>query len=259
MTTYVPQVWEDLPSTATPIEAARLNHMEAGISEASSTPGPAGPQGATGPAGPPGADSTVPGPAGPPGADGAQGPAGAAGATGPAGPQGNAGPAGPTGPAGPAPAGTGLVKSTSGVASVVAAPFGAVVGTTDAQPLSAKTLYKPVLKGYAEAEKRVGTVTTAYTINIDDFTVIQATLTANTLCTFAMPAWIEATSFVLMVRQAAGGGGTVAFTANPAVKWPGGIRPVMTPTPNATDVFSFMCINTSADWGWYATAAQAFA
>lgn len=238
MTTYVPQVWEDLPSTATPIEAARLNHMEAGISEASSTPGPAGPQGATGPAGPPGADSTVPGPAGPPGADGAQGPAG---------------------PAGPAPAGTGLVKSTSGVASVVAAPVGAVVGTTDAQPLSAKTLYKPVLKGYAEAEKRVGTVTTAYTINIDDFTVIQATLTANTLCTFAMPAWIEATSFVLMVRQAAGGGGTVAFTANPAVKWPGGIRPVMTPTPNATDVFSFMCINTSADWGWYATAAQAFA
>ena len=34
--TYTPQVWEDVPSTDTPMSAARLNHMEAGI-EANAT------------------------------------------------------------------------------------------------------------------------------------------------------------------------------------------------------------------------------
>ena len=60
--------------------------IEAAISEAEATPGPAGPQGETGPAGPQG-DVGPAGPQGEPGPAGGQGP------------QGEEGPAGPQGPA----------------------------------------------------------------------------------------------------------------------------------------------------------------
>lgn len=83
-----------------------------GLTNLSSTPGPAGPAGAagpTGPTGPPGPTGLVgaTGPVGPAGPAGAIGPQGAAGATGPAGPPGSPGPqgsqglTGATGPQGP--------------------------------------------------------------------------------------------------------------------------------------------------------------
>ena len=145
-----------------------------------------GPAGIEGPIGPAGSD----GAAGPTGPTGPQGTAGAVGGTGPTGPQGDAGTpgaTGPTGPQGPQGAagagtgdvisnvtssvvgevvvfngtggkqvtratGTGLATLTSGVLGTVTAPSGAVVGTTDTQTLTNKTLSVPTIADFTNAQ-----------------------------------------------------------------------------------------------------------
>src|ERR1019366_7843201 len=84
--------WDDVPDTTTPITAAALNAVDAGITQATgqantalttafeiaAVPGPQGEQGVPGVAGADGADGAQ-------GETGATGPAGATGATGPQG------------------------------------------------------------------------------------------------------------------------------------------------------------------------------
>lgn len=77
---YEPYEWKDDEVGATPITAARLNHIEAGI-EAKAEKGADGAKGATGAAGADGAKGDT----GAAGADGAKGDTGAAGAKGAAG------------------------------------------------------------------------------------------------------------------------------------------------------------------------------
>jgi hypothetical protein len=53
---YEPKTWADGEKGGTPITAAALNHIETGIADVESTPGPKGDKGDPGPKGDPGAD-----------------------------------------------------------------------------------------------------------------------------------------------------------------------------------------------------------
>jgi hypothetical protein len=92
---YQKQVWHDIPATDTPINAARLGHIEDGIEAGILIPGP---KGDPGPPGQPGAASTVPGPKGDPGTPGTPGDPGPPGADSVVpGPKGDPGDPGPPG------------------------------------------------------------------------------------------------------------------------------------------------------------------
>ena len=115
------------------------------------------------------------------------------------------------------------------------------------------TLTTPTISGYVESVAALGTVTGTATIVITAGTVVTATLTASTPCTFAMPTSPTAgNSFILRLTQAATGMTTATFTG---VKWPGGTVPTITATASAVDILSFVYIGTD----WYGNAAQAFA
>ena len=114
------------------------------------------------------------------------------------------------------------------------------------------TLTTPTISGYLESPVALGTVTGTATIAITAGTIITATLTASTPCTFTMPTATSGKSFVLQLTNSATGMTTATFTG---VKWPGGTAPVITATASAVDIISFVCIASI----WYGTAAQAFA
>ena len=114
------------------------------------------------------------------------------------------------------------------------------------------TLTTPTISGYLESPVALGTVTGTATIAITAGTIITATLTASTPCTFTMPTATAGKSFVLQLTNSATGMTTATFTG---VKWPGGTAPTITATASAVDILSFVCIGST----WYGTAAQAFA
>lgn len=128
-----------------------------------------------------------------------------------------------------------------------------VVTIAAAQGLTNKTLTNPTITGYTESVNAVGTVASSATLSLAAGTVLTATLTASTACTFTMPAVGAGKSFVLMLKQAAStGGGSATFTG---VKWGNLGAPTITAAAGKMDILSFF----SDGINWYGSASQGFA
>jgi len=114
------------------------------------------------------------------------------------------------------------------------------------------TVANVTVTNYIETLQAVGTVGATSTLSLTTGTVLTATLTASTPCTFTMPTATAGKSFILKLTQASSGMTTATFTS---VKWPGGTAPTITATASAVDILSFVSDGTN----WYGTYAQAFA
>jgi hypothetical protein len=140
-----------------------------------------------------------------------------------------------------------------GTAATMTGPSGTIVGTTDSQALSSKTLTNPTVTNYVESVVSIGTVNGAgTTIALTNGTVQTATLTASTASTFTMPTATAGKSFVLLLKQAAStGNGTATFTS---VKWGTAGAPTITATAGKMDILTFVADGTN----WYGNIAQGY-
>jgi hypothetical protein len=112
-----------------------------------------------------------------------------------------------------------------------------VVGTTATQTLTNKTLTNPTVTDYVETVSAIGTVSSSSTLSLSSGTVLTATLTASTACTFTMPTATAGKSFILLLKQAAStGNGTATFTG---VKWSTAGAPTITAAATKMDILTF--------------------
>jgi len=118
--------------------------------------------------------------------------------------------------------------------------------------LNNMTTANVTVTNYTETLQAVGTVGASSTLSLATGTVLSATLTASTPCTFTMPTAVAGKSFILILTQASSGMTTATFTS---VKWPAGTAPTITATASAVDILSFVSNGTN----WYGNYAQAFA
>lgn len=126
-------------------------------------------------------------------------------------------------------------------------PSGTIVGTSDSQTLTNKTLENPTINnGYTE-ETYSANSSTAITLDLANGTVQTITLTDSTTITF--PSNTAGKSFLLILKQDGTGSRTVTWDSD--VKWPSSTAPTITATASKADVFSFVCDGTY----WYGVVA----
>lgn len=140
-----------------------------------------------------------------------------------------------------------------GTAATMTGPSGSIVGDTDSQTLTNKTLTNPSVNNYTEGVVTIGTVNgSGATLSLTNGTVQTATLTASTASTFTMPTATAGKSFVLLLKQAAStGNGTATFTS---VKWGTAGAPTITATAGKMDILSFFSDGTN----WYGSITQGY-
>ncbi|CAB4166516.1 hypothetical protein UFOVP1025_48 [uncultured Caudovirales phage] len=139
-----------------------------------------------------------------------------------------------------------------GTAATMTGPSGTIVGTSDSQALTNKTLTNPTVTNYVESVVAIGTVTSSSTLALTNGTVQTATLTASTACTFTMPTATAGKSFVLLLKQAAAtGNGTATFTG---VKFGTAGAPTITATAGKMDILTFIADGTN----WYGSISQGY-
>lgn len=132
-----------------------------------------------------------------------------------------------------------------------------IVGVAATQTLTSKilttpTVTNPTVTDYVESVSGLGTVTTAATLTTASGTVLTATLTASTACTFTMPTAVAGKSFTLLLYQAATtGNGSATFTG---VHWAAAGAPVITATAGLMDVLTFFSNGTV----WYGSFVQGY-
>ena len=128
-----------------------------------------------------------------------------------------------------------------GSAAQKAIPTGTVVGTSDTQTLTNKTIEAGTFtNGYTE-EVATANTGTAYTISLANGSVQILTLTGN--CTFTFPTATAGQSFILLLKQDGTGSRTVTWPA--AVKWPAGTAPTITSTASKADKYVFTADGTN--------------
>jgi hypothetical protein len=115
----------------------------------------------------------------------------------------------------------------------------AITGTGSVVLASSPVIATSTINGYTEGTVLVGTVGATATLSITNGTVLTATLTSSTPCTFTMPVVGAGKSFTLYLKQPAtlGTPTTATFTS---VVWPDGAAPTVTPTLGRLDIFSFI-------------------
>lgn len=145
-----------------------------------------------------------------------------------------------------------IIDGTTGITTPGEANSGNLTFSGSPSTVTGATLSNPTVNAYTEGVVALGTVTSSSTISISSGTVITATLTASTACTFTMPSVGAGKSFILLLKQAAStGNGTATFTG---VKWGTAGAPTITATAGKMDILSFVSDGTN----WYGSIVQGY-